>query len=157
MTQQNPTLEGWEDRFDKQFGKAGSEMDSDSVGRSAGCDDCSINIKLREEHKNFIRTLITAAKEEGYQEGAAAELDWKHDEVKKVVAAAERKAYKTMIDDIPDEVYFLDGSEPINLAELKHYLITKYIDSDLMTQAELEYYKSLKPCSEKDEQENRTN
>ena len=78
-TQQNPTLEGWEERFDKQFGKAGAEMDSDSIGRTAGCDDCTTNIQLREEHKAFIRTLITAAKEE-----------------------AERKAYERVIDSLPD-------------------------------------------------------
>ena len=40
--------------FEEQFGKAGPEMNSDSIGRRAGCDDCSANIEEREEHKDFL-------------------------------------------------------------------------------------------------------
>lgn len=46
---------GWEERFDSRFGKPGPEKNSDSIGRIAGCDDCSDNILRREEHKSFLR------------------------------------------------------------------------------------------------------
>lgn len=56
--------EGWADRFDDKFGKAGPEKNSDSIGKSAGCDDCSYNIKEREDHRQFVSQEILAAKKE---------------------------------------------------------------------------------------------
>jgi hypothetical protein len=49
------TVEDWEKEFDEKFGKDGPDKNSDSIGRSAGCDDCCSNIELRAEHKDFIR------------------------------------------------------------------------------------------------------
>lgn len=47
-------IEASEKKFDKKFGKNGPDADSDSIGIKAGCDDCSSNIFLRGEHKNFL-------------------------------------------------------------------------------------------------------
>jgi nitrate/TMAO reductase-like tetraheme cytochrome c subunit len=52
----------WEEEFNEKFGKAGPEMNCDSIGRPAGCDDCVVNIKLREEYKNFIKNVEDQAK-----------------------------------------------------------------------------------------------
>lgn len=59
----------WEESFDKRFGKAGEDKNSDSIGRDAGCDDCSACIELREEHKAFIKDQITEAEKRGYKQG----------------------------------------------------------------------------------------
>ena len=54
-------------KFDEKFGKAGVEKNCDSIGKSAGCDDCSINIEEREEHRQFLQErqqlLLEAIKE----------------------------------------------------------------------------------------------
>lgn len=50
--------ESWEDRFDKQFGTARADICDGSDGRRAGCDDCSANIEIRNEHKEFVRTIL---------------------------------------------------------------------------------------------------
>ncbi len=55
---------GWEESFDKTFGKDGPDHNSDSIGRKAGCDDCFCNIKERQEHKNFIRSLLSSHNQE---------------------------------------------------------------------------------------------
>ena len=47
--------------FDEQFGKAGPNKNSDSIGREAGCDDCSTSIKVREETRAFLSTALDAA------------------------------------------------------------------------------------------------
>ena len=52
------------EKFDEQFGKDGIDKNSDSIGRSAGCDDCSVNIKLRAEHKDFLRQSLVEVLEE---------------------------------------------------------------------------------------------
>ena len=52
------------EKFDEQFGKDGIDKNSDSIGRSAGCDDCSVNIKLRAEHKDFLRQSIVEVLED---------------------------------------------------------------------------------------------
>lgn len=40
--------------FDEQFGTDGPDRNCDSVGRKAGCDDCSSCIELRKEHRDFV-------------------------------------------------------------------------------------------------------
>jgi hypothetical protein len=44
--------------FDQRFGHDGPDSNSDSIGRKAGCDDCFENIKLRQEHKEHLISLI---------------------------------------------------------------------------------------------------
>ncbi len=56
------------EEFDKQFGKAGPEMNTDSIGRSAGCDDCSGNIEEREEHKQFLSDKLNQIRQETIKE-----------------------------------------------------------------------------------------
>jgi hypothetical protein len=51
--------------FDKRFGVAGPEKNCDSVGRRAGCDDCSENIEVREEHRHFLSSSLQKAYEQG--------------------------------------------------------------------------------------------
>lgn len=60
-----------EERFDEKFGIAGIEMNCDSRGRKTGCDDCSTNIKLREEHKKFLKAELSRVRAEGYEKGIA--------------------------------------------------------------------------------------
>jgi hypothetical protein len=48
------------DGFDRQFGTDGPDKDSDSVGRGAGCDDCSSNVRLRAEHRVFVEKALRA-------------------------------------------------------------------------------------------------
>lgn len=66
MDRQNNT---WQERFDEQFGIDGPDKDSDSIGRNAGCDDCSENIKLRAEHKLFLKQELRRALQECLPEG----------------------------------------------------------------------------------------
>ena len=47
------------DAFDKQFGKAGENRNTDSIGRWAGCDDCEENIELRDEHRKYVEQSLT--------------------------------------------------------------------------------------------------
>lgn len=47
------------EEFDKRFGKRGPDGNCDSIGRGAGCDDCSFNVRLREEHKEFVAEILT--------------------------------------------------------------------------------------------------
>ena len=60
----------WIDRFDEKFGKKGPDGNSDSIGRKAGCDDCSENIELREEYKSFIAQEIAEAEKRVIEECA---------------------------------------------------------------------------------------
>ncbi len=64
--------------FDRQFGKAGPDKNCDSEGRSAGCDDCSDNIEVREEHKAFLERALPAAYRKG-REDAVSYFDLKAD------------------------------------------------------------------------------
>lgn len=52
------------EEFDKRFGKIGPEGNCDSIGRRAGCDDCSINVGEREEHRAFLIYAISEARKD---------------------------------------------------------------------------------------------
>jgi hypothetical protein len=84
--------ESWEIEFDEAFGKAGKEMNSDSIG-GAGCDDCSYCIKLREEHKDFIRNAIQEAEKRGEEKGK-----WKWLDVAKECEKARKAAQLEIIE-----------------------------------------------------------
>lgn len=60
-----PNPQNWEERFNKQFGTDGEEKNCDSIGRKAGCDDCSHNIEERQEYKSFIRQELSIAEQRG--------------------------------------------------------------------------------------------
>lgn len=62
------TIEKIKEEFVSTFGYNGPESSCDSIGRSAGCDDCSANIKLREEHKQFLISALTRVREEALAE-----------------------------------------------------------------------------------------
>ena len=49
----------WEKEFDERFGKDGPEVNCDSIGRSAGCDDCAESIEIRREHKEFLMKALS--------------------------------------------------------------------------------------------------
>ena len=55
------TTPEWEKEFDERFGTVEFSDDETrlSEGRGAGCDDCETNQKLRQEHKDFVRSLLT--------------------------------------------------------------------------------------------------
>lgn len=55
-------------QFDEKFGTDGPDKNSDSIGRKAGCDDCSMNIELRAEHKAFLLQVLEQ-KETEWKEG----------------------------------------------------------------------------------------
>jgi len=48
-------LESEKKEFDEKFGIKGVEGNSDSIGRRAGCDDCSANVEWREEQREFLQ------------------------------------------------------------------------------------------------------
>lgn len=61
-----PHTHTMEERFDKKFGKLKEGMgfgDDSSEGESAGCDDCFVNQKERQEHKDFLLAELTALKQ----------------------------------------------------------------------------------------------
>lgn len=64
----NNKVEEIVEEFDMRFGIDGPKKDSDSVGRSAGCDDCVGNIELRAEHRDFLRQALTSSYEQGVRD-----------------------------------------------------------------------------------------
>lgn len=62
------TLKKLEAEFDEQFGTDGPDKNCDSIGRSAGCDDCFDSIKLRAEHKSFLLKTASEMYEKGRED-----------------------------------------------------------------------------------------
>lgn len=58
-----PSLQDIDKEFDEKFGIDGPDRNSDSIGRGAGCDDCSGNIEMRKEHKDFLHQALTNQRE----------------------------------------------------------------------------------------------
>ncbi len=59
------------EEFDQRFGRleeGKAPGDALSVGVEAGCDDCSMNQKEREEHKEFLLQQMEKAHREGQRE-----------------------------------------------------------------------------------------
>lgn len=54
--------------FDEKFGKGGPELNTDSIGRKAGCDDCFYNCKLREEYRVFMLEVLTRTRQKVIEE-----------------------------------------------------------------------------------------
>lgn len=45
-------------QFDEKFGKDGPERNCDSIGSTAGCDDCTTNINERGLHRLFLYSAL---------------------------------------------------------------------------------------------------
>ncbi len=72
----------WISEFDKKFG---------TDEGTAGCDGCSINERLRKEHKSFISSLLASQKQEWIERGQSIKY---HNRV-----TGEKAAYNKAIDD----------------------------------------------------------